>query len=254
MRRNFSDSKGFSLIELLVVITILAIISTVAYTSFSGATDKAKNSKRVENLASIETALQAFKQEKQYYPMPSAKSATNYWGYDNAASATTKNTLTVVKSGDNITGVTAATTIGGGKVMDTAGTNQVGAKGTIDSTVLSKQYLSQDLMDPGLKDVKVGSTQTLSDFGIGRYVYGVYAKAAVPASWNTDTKGGLAYNLATTLLDEQKGPVTKITGDFDDKYGNCNGTCPVSLIGPGGATANLQDGATTDVPYQINGF
>lgn len=31
---NVSNKKGFTLVELLVVITILAIISVVAYTSF----------------------------------------------------------------------------------------------------------------------------------------------------------------------------------------------------------------------------
>jgi prepilin-type N-terminal cleavage/methylation domain-containing protein len=38
--RNLTN-KGFTLVELLVVITILAIISVVAYQSFGGATDKA---------------------------------------------------------------------------------------------------------------------------------------------------------------------------------------------------------------------
>lgn len=42
-----SDTTGFTLVELLVVITILAIISITAYTSFSGSTDKAKNSTKL---------------------------------------------------------------------------------------------------------------------------------------------------------------------------------------------------------------
>jgi len=79
LRKN---NKAFTLIELLVVITILAVISVVAYTNFSGTTDKAKNSKKISDLASIETALQTFNQEKNYYPMPSTYSATNLWGYN----------------------------------------------------------------------------------------------------------------------------------------------------------------------------
>lgn len=51
---NVSNRKGFTLVELLVVITILAIISVVAYTSFGGATDKAKNSTKLQQLASID--------------------------------------------------------------------------------------------------------------------------------------------------------------------------------------------------------
>ncbi len=100
MRSNSLDSRGFSLVELLVVITILAIISTVAYTSLSGSTDKAKNSKRIEHMATIETAVQLFRQEKQYLPIPNVKSATNYWGYDAAASALATNTGTLTKTTD----------------------------------------------------------------------------------------------------------------------------------------------------------
>ncbi len=253
---SIRSSRGFSLVELLVVITILAIISTVAYTSFSGATDKAKNSKRVENLAAIENALQLYRQDKQYLPMPTVYSATtNLWGYNSAVPAALKNGITVTKSGDNITGVTAASSIGGGMVMDVVTpTNQLGAKGVMDTTVLPKSSLSLDLMDPGLKDIKVGSSQVFSDFGIGRYVYAVYAKSALPAAWNTGGNTATAFNLAATILDDQKGPITKISGDFDDKYGTCNGTCPVSLIGPGGATTNLKNNDTTNVPFPINGF
>ena len=72
-------SSAFSLVELLVVITILVIISVVAYTSFGGVTDKAKNSSKISHLTSIESGLQMFYQEKNYYPMPAANSATNVW-------------------------------------------------------------------------------------------------------------------------------------------------------------------------------
>ena len=130
----------------------------------------------------------------------------------------------------------------------------------MDPTVLSKSYLSQDLLDPGIKDIKIGSTGTFADFGIGRYVYAVYAKPAPAASWNglgTATPGltATAFNIATTILDDQKGPITKISGDYDERYGNCSAaTCPVSLIGPGGATTNLKDKDTANIPYPINGF
>ncbi len=123
----------------------------------------------------------------------------------------------------------------------------------MEQSILGKQYLSQDVADPSA-DTKVGSTQTLKDFGIGRYVYAVYAKSALPAAWNTDSKSATAFNIAITVLDDQKGYVTKIGGDFDDKYGTCNGTCPLSLIGPGGATltANLKDGDNgANIPYII---
>lgn len=53
--------------------------------------------------------------------------------------------------------------VGGGKVNDTTAV-QIGAKGTIDSDVLSKQYLSQELADPAIKDIKVGGTEVFKDY------------------------------------------------------------------------------------------
>ncbi len=187
MKHTFS-SRGFSLVELLVVITILAIISTVAYTSFSGATDKAKNSKRIESLTAIESALQLFRQANQYLPMPATYNATtNVWGYNPAINSVTKSTILTTTNGDAITAVTG---VGGGRVMGigTASAEQIGAKGVMDPSVLPKSSLSQDLLDPGLKDIKVGSDKVFSDFGIGRFIYSVYAKGAAPAAWNLDGK------------------------------------------------------------------
>jgi prepilin-type N-terminal cleavage/methylation domain-containing protein len=249
MRNIYSQSRGFSLVELLVVVTILAIISTVAYTSFSGSTEKAKNSKRIEHLSTIETALQQFRQEKQYLPLPSANSPTNYWGYNASSAALTSNTGSLSRTSDgSITAVTGGS--GGGTVSSSGSATQIGAKGTMEQSLVGKQYLSQDVVDPSA-DTKVGSNGVLKDYGIGRYVYAVYAKAPASGSWNADGKSATAFNVAGTIYDEQKGYVTKIGGDFDDKYGNCNGTCPLSLIGPGNTTTNLKDGDTLTTPFII---
>lgn len=102
--------------------------------------------------------------------------------------------------------------------------NQVGAKGTVDATVLTKQYLSQELADPSLKDTKVGNSGVFKDFGIGEYVYSVYSKPAAAASWNglgtaSAGKKGSAYQVAATLSDDQKTAVTKITGNYDTTIG-----------------------------------
>lgn len=241
--KSVSNRAGFSLVELLVVITILAIISVVAYTSFGGATDKAKNSTKLQQLSSIESALNLFYQERNHYPMPAPKSASELWGYDNAAAALLTNTLTVTKDGDVIVNVTGGA--GGGRVMNgEAVPVQIGAKGTMSSAVLGKQYLSQDLFDPSLKDTKVGDSKTMKDFGVGHYVYGVYAKNNT--DWTSASKKGFAYNLAATMVDEQKGEIVKVSGNFDSKFNNC-ATCPASLIGPGGVTGSggLLDGDAT---------
>jgi prepilin-type N-terminal cleavage/methylation domain-containing protein len=224
---NTLSQKGFSLVELLVVITILAIISTVAYTSFSGSTDKAKNSKRLENLASIDTALQLYRQKNNHFPLPAASAPTNLWGYNATAASTQTNTAVVVKdSGGAITSLTSAA--GGGTVS--IGATQIGAKGVLVQSVLGREFLSADIADP-IADTKVGPNATLKDSGVGRYVYAVFARPPATGAWNADGRSATAYNLAATILDDQKGAMTRISGDFDDKNSGCSGlVCPTSLI------------------------
>lgn len=101
------NTRGFTLVELLVVITILAIISITAYTSFSGATDKAKNSTKLGHATTIETGLNTFFIDKNYYPMPSQYSAMNLWGYNNTLAASISNTFTGVINNSQIENITS---------------------------------------------------------------------------------------------------------------------------------------------------
>ena len=55
-----SKQRGFSLVELLVVITIIAILSVVAYTALGGQTLKARNSRRAQDLSTIQSALEIY--------------------------------------------------------------------------------------------------------------------------------------------------------------------------------------------------
>ena len=229
-----TSARGFTLVELLVVITILAIISITAYTSFSGSTDKAKNSTKLGHIASIEAGLNSYFVDYTFYPMPSQYSSGNVWGYSGVA-ASINNTVSITGSPD-ITALNSGS--GGGRVYDT-GSTQIGAKGTMDNTVLPKKYLSQEVTDPSIADIKVGSTNFMKDYGVGKFVYAVYAK--LNTDWATSKKGS-AYNLAATYKDDQKGYITKIAGNFDKS--TCT-NCPTTLIGSGTANNNLSDNEST---------
>jgi general secretion pathway protein G len=60
--------KGFTLVELLVVITIIAILSVAAYVAVGGQTTKAKNSRRMQDLSTIQSALEIYFAEMGRYP------------------------------------------------------------------------------------------------------------------------------------------------------------------------------------------
>ncbi len=49
--------KGFTLAELIVVITILAILGTIAFISLQGYTKDARDGVRVADMTNIETAM-----------------------------------------------------------------------------------------------------------------------------------------------------------------------------------------------------
>ncbi|MDQ1343721.1 MAG: Type secretion system protein, partial [Patescibacteria group bacterium] len=50
-------TKGFTLVELIVVITILAILATIGFLSLQGYTSDAKNTKTVANLRTVASTL-----------------------------------------------------------------------------------------------------------------------------------------------------------------------------------------------------
>ncbi len=60
--------KGFSLIELLVAITVVAIISSVGFISFTSSQAKARDAKRKQDLRSLSVALNLYYAVNKKYP------------------------------------------------------------------------------------------------------------------------------------------------------------------------------------------
>jgi len=68
-KRLTNKKKGFTLVELLVVIAIIAILSVTAYVAMGGQTGKARNSRRQQDLGAIQNALEIYFVEKNsFYP------------------------------------------------------------------------------------------------------------------------------------------------------------------------------------------
>jgi prepilin-type N-terminal cleavage/methylation domain-containing protein len=62
--------KGFTLVEVLVVISIIAILATVLYASFGDARTEARNRAVQAELKEVQLALELYKAQEDRYPEP----------------------------------------------------------------------------------------------------------------------------------------------------------------------------------------
>lgn len=60
--------NGFSLIELLVVISIISVLSAVLVSNFMGMRERARDAQKIEDLYAIKNALRLYYNDKQTYP------------------------------------------------------------------------------------------------------------------------------------------------------------------------------------------
>ena len=65
---NISKHAGFTLVELLIVVVILAILAGILVPQFSSATDDAKMSSLDSNLANTRSAVELYYQQHGHYP------------------------------------------------------------------------------------------------------------------------------------------------------------------------------------------
>ena len=68
---QFQKKKGFSLVELIIVILIIGILSVVSYIAIERSRSKAMNDKMLDDLIAIANALEDYKRDHQlFYPIP----------------------------------------------------------------------------------------------------------------------------------------------------------------------------------------
>jgi general secretion pathway protein G len=67
-RAPLTDRKGFTLIEVLVVVFILGILAAIVAPRFIGRTEDAKITEAKVQIKNLETALKLFKLDNGFYP------------------------------------------------------------------------------------------------------------------------------------------------------------------------------------------
>jgi prepilin-type N-terminal cleavage/methylation domain-containing protein len=73
-----SQKKGFTLIELMVVISIISLLSVIVLTSLQAARQKARDSKRISIAIQYTTALELYKLDHNGYYPPITPQGTQY--------------------------------------------------------------------------------------------------------------------------------------------------------------------------------
>jgi general secretion pathway protein G len=68
MKSRRQQQAGFTLIEIMVVILILGLLATLVVQSLRGATDKAKRTKAMADIAELKTALDRYYIDNGSYP------------------------------------------------------------------------------------------------------------------------------------------------------------------------------------------
>src|SRR5690348_11638976 len=68
MSSRLKQQQGFTLIEIMVVILILGLLATLVVQSLRGATDKAKRTKAMADIAELKTALDRYYIDNGSYP------------------------------------------------------------------------------------------------------------------------------------------------------------------------------------------
>ena len=87
MRNSLLNNSGFTMIELLMVMAIIGVLATMAYSTLGEVRDKTRNARAVSEIRNIEKDIFAYASEKGTFPhKPGSKSTEltmkDPWGND----------------------------------------------------------------------------------------------------------------------------------------------------------------------------
>lgn len=84
---SLKKSKGFTIVELLIVIVVIGILATLVLVTFTGIQQKARDSKRKTDLGAVQATLETYYSNANTYPVladlnSSTWVASNMKGFD----------------------------------------------------------------------------------------------------------------------------------------------------------------------------
>ena len=76
-----TKKSGFTLVELLVVMSIIATLVAILLPNFMGARDRAKDAQKIQDAYAIKNALRMYYNDNQAYPTPNGTNPVDLTGY-----------------------------------------------------------------------------------------------------------------------------------------------------------------------------
>lgn len=85
MLKNKTSQKGFTIVELLIVIVVIGILAALVLNTFSGVQKRARDTQRQTDINAIATQLEVYYNDKGGYPILSEVTTANLKGIDAGA-------------------------------------------------------------------------------------------------------------------------------------------------------------------------
>ena len=76
MAMKNKKQKGFTMVELLVVVTIIAVLTAVGAVSYGSTAKKSRDAKRTSDIEAIRTALELYRSDEGEYPVLTVNAST----------------------------------------------------------------------------------------------------------------------------------------------------------------------------------
>lgn len=83
IRKKPLKSHGFTIVELLIVIVIIAILASITIVAYNGIQERARDAQRLQDVKKIETALRIFLVNSSTGTLPAPTSVNGSWEQSN---------------------------------------------------------------------------------------------------------------------------------------------------------------------------
>ncbi|MFA7349491.1 MAG: prepilin-type N-terminal cleavage/methylation domain-containing protein [Methylotenera sp.] len=107
--KNWTQSKGFTLIELMIVVAIIGILASIAVPAYSDYILRGRAAEATSKLADLRVKMEQSFQDNRFYTCPTAAelaSGAQYFGYGCATVGVPAMAYTLTATGDATRGMT----------------------------------------------------------------------------------------------------------------------------------------------------